>query len=41
MPVPDPARIAGLTMTMYAIVTNVVTPPMTSARQGRPAVDSR
>jgi len=30
IPVPLPDRIAGLTTTMYDIVTNVVTPPTTS-----------
>ena len=30
MPVPGAARIDGLTITMYDIVMNVVTPPMTS-----------
>jgi hypothetical protein len=30
MPVPGVERIDGLTMTMYAIVTNVVTPPTMS-----------
>jgi hypothetical protein len=31
MPVPGEERIAGLTMTMYAIVKKVVMPPTTSA----------
>src|SRR5262245_41360629 len=30
MPVPLPDRMVGFTMTMYDIVTNVVTPPTTS-----------
>src|SRR5260221_6236525 len=34
-PVPGVARIVGLTITMYAIVKNVVTPPMTSACSAR------
>lgn len=34
MPVPLVERMAGLTMTMYAIVTNVVSPPMTSSVRG-------
>jgi hypothetical protein len=31
MPLPGADRIAGLTMTMYAIVKKVVTPPTMSA----------
>ena len=34
MPVPEVDRIDGFTTTMYDIVRNVVTPPMTSARSG-------
>src|SRR5690348_1547975 len=33
MPVPPLVRMEGLTMTMYAIVKNVVIPPTTSARR--------
>ena len=35
MPVPGVARMLGLTTTMYAIVKNVVTPPITSAYNAR------
>src|ERR1043166_137298 len=34
MPVPGDDRIPGFTTTMYAIVTNVVTPPAMSASSG-------
>src|SRR5262249_12947910 len=34
-PVPAVDKIAGLTTTMYAIVKNVVTPPITSAESGQ------
>jgi hypothetical protein len=34
--VPGVERMEGFTMTMYAIVTNVVTPPMASAYRPRP-----